>query len=35
VRGEAAGPLAGVRDGARSLDLALAIEQAMVQQGLV
>ena len=35
VRGEGTGPLASVRDGARSLDLALAIEQAMVQQGLV
>jgi predicted dehydrogenase len=34
VRGEGA-PLASARDGARSLDLALAIEQAMVQQGLV
>jgi predicted dehydrogenase len=34
VRGEGA-PLASVRDGVRSLDLALAIEQAMVQQGLV
>jgi predicted dehydrogenase len=35
VRGEGAGPLASVHDGVRSLDLALAIEQAMVQQGLV
>jgi predicted dehydrogenase len=34
VRGEGA-PLASAGDGARSLDLALAIEQAMVQQGLV
>jgi len=35
VRGERAGPLASVRDGARALDLALAVEQAMAQQGLV
>jgi predicted dehydrogenase len=35
VRGERAGPLATVRDGARALDLALAVEQAMAQQGLV
>jgi predicted dehydrogenase len=35
VRGEAHAPLATVRDGARALDLALAVEQAMVQQGLV
>jgi predicted dehydrogenase len=34
VRGEGA-PLATVRDGARALDLALAIEQAMAEQGLV
>jgi len=35
VRGERAAPLATVRDGARALDLALAVEHAMVQQGLV
>jgi predicted dehydrogenase len=35
VRGERAAPLATVRDGARALDLALAIEHAMYQQGLV
>jgi predicted dehydrogenase len=35
VRGERAGPLATVRDGARALDLALAVEQAMAHQGLV
>jgi len=35
VRGERAGPLASVADGARALDLALAVEQAMAQQGLV
>jgi predicted dehydrogenase len=34
VRGEGA-PLATARDGARALDLALAIEHAMAQQGLV
>jgi predicted dehydrogenase len=35
VRGQRAQPLASVRDGARALDLALAIEHAMAQQGLV
>ena len=35
VRGERAGPLATVRDGARALDLALAVEHALAQQGLV
>ena len=35
VRGERPAPLASVRDGARALDLALAVEQAMAQQGLV
>ncbi|HXQ14845.1 MAG TPA: Gfo/Idh/MocA family oxidoreductase [Caulobacteraceae bacterium] len=35
VRGEAAAPLASVRDGERALHLALAVEAAMVQQGLV
>jgi predicted dehydrogenase len=35
VRGERAAPLASVRDGARALDLALAVEGALVQQGLV
>jgi predicted dehydrogenase len=35
VRGETRAPMATVRDGARALDLALAVEQAMVQQGLV
>ena len=35
VRGEHAAPLASVRDGARALDLALAVEGALVQQGLV
>jgi hypothetical protein len=35
VRGERATPLADARDGARALDLALAVEQAMVQQGLI
>ena len=35
VRGEAAAPLASVRDGERALHLALAVEEAMVQQGLV
>ncbi len=35
VRGERAAPLATVRDGARALDLALAVEAALVQQGLV
>lgn len=35
VRGERAGPLASVADGARALDLALAVEHAMAQQGLV
>src|SRR6516164_5895679 len=35
VRGERAAPLASVADGARALDLALAVEQAMAQQGLV
>ncbi|HEY3799522.1 MAG TPA: Gfo/Idh/MocA family oxidoreductase [Caulobacteraceae bacterium] len=34
ARGERAGPLADARDGARALDLALAVEQAMAQQGL-
>ncbi|HEY2707890.1 MAG TPA: Gfo/Idh/MocA family oxidoreductase [Caulobacteraceae bacterium] len=35
VRGERPAPLATVEDGARALDLALAVEAAMVQQGLV
>lgn len=35
VRGEHAAPLATVRDGARALDLALAVEGSLVQQGLV
>jgi hypothetical protein len=35
VRGERAAPLATVRDGARALDLALAVEAALAQQGLV
>ncbi|HEX3408161.1 MAG TPA: Gfo/Idh/MocA family oxidoreductase [Caulobacteraceae bacterium] len=35
VRGERAAPLATARDGARALDLALAVEGALVQQGLV
>jgi predicted dehydrogenase len=35
VRGERAAPLATVRDGARALDLALAVEHALAQQGLV
>jgi predicted dehydrogenase len=35
VRGERLAPLATVEDGARALDLALAVEAAMVQQGLV
>jgi predicted dehydrogenase len=35
VRGEADAPLATVRDGERALHLALAVEDAMVQQGLV
>ena len=35
VRGERAAPLASARDGARALDLALAVEGALVQQGLV
>ena len=35
VRGERAAPLATARDGARALDLALAVEAALVQQGLV
>ena len=35
ARGERAAPLATVRDGARALDLALAVEGALVQQGLV
>ena len=35
VRGERAAPLASVADGARALDLALAVEHAMAQQGLV
>ena len=35
VRGEAAAPLASARDGERALHLALAVEAAMVQQGLV
>jgi predicted dehydrogenase len=34
VRGERPAPLATARDGARALDLALAVEQAMAQQGL-
>jgi predicted dehydrogenase len=35
VRGERAAPLATARDGERALHLALAVEEAMVQQGLV
>ena len=35
VRGEREAPLATVRDGARALGLALAVEGALVQQGLV
>jgi len=35
VRGETAAPLASARDGERALHLALAVEEAMVQQGLV
>ena len=35
VRGERPAPLASVRDGERALHLALAVEEAMVQQGLV
>lgn len=35
VRGKRPAPLASVADGARALDLALAVEQAMAQQGLV
>jgi predicted dehydrogenase len=35
VRGERAAPLADARDGARALDLALAVEQAMIHQGLL
>lgn len=35
VRGERAAPLATARDGARALDLALAVEAALAQQGLV
>ncbi|HEY1752785.1 MAG TPA: Gfo/Idh/MocA family oxidoreductase [Caulobacteraceae bacterium] len=35
VRGERPAPLASAADGARALDLALAVEHAMVQQGLV
>jgi hypothetical protein len=35
VRGEVEAPLATASDGARALDLALAVEQALVQQGLV
>jgi len=35
VRGERAAPLASVADGARALDLALAVEHAMARQGLV
>jgi len=35
VRGEIAAPLATALDGARALDLALAVEQALVQQGLL
>jgi predicted dehydrogenase len=35
VRGERPAPLATVRDGERALHLALAVEAAMVQQGLV
>jgi len=35
VRGEQPSPLASVRDGARALELALAVECALVQQGLV
>jgi predicted dehydrogenase len=35
VRGERPAPLATARDGERALHLALAVEEAMVQQGLV
>jgi predicted dehydrogenase len=35
VRGERPSPLATARDGERALHLALAVEEAMVQQGLV
>ena len=35
VRGERPAPLASARDGERALHLALAVEDAMVQQGLV
>jgi predicted dehydrogenase len=35
VRGERAAPLATVRDGVRALELALAVEGSLVQQGLV
>jgi predicted dehydrogenase len=35
VRGERPAPLATARDGERALSLALAVEEAMVQQGLV
>jgi predicted dehydrogenase len=35
VRGERPAPLATARDGERALALALAVEDAMVQQGLV
>jgi predicted dehydrogenase len=35
VRGERKAPLATARDGERALHLALAVEEAMVQQGLV
>jgi len=35
ARGERPAPLATALDGARALDLALAVEQAMAQQGLV
>ncbi|HEX3918784.1 MAG TPA: Gfo/Idh/MocA family oxidoreductase [Caulobacteraceae bacterium] len=35
VRGEIEAPLATALDGARALDLALAVEQAMAQQGLI
>jgi predicted dehydrogenase len=35
VRGEIEAPLASALDGARALDLALAVEQAMAQQGLI
>ena len=35
VRGERPAPLATARDGERALHLALAVEEAMVEQGLV